>query len=362
MRIKSNYVAAAGIALAVALYFFVRGGVDASSRALEALSPTVEVETEEDLGLLVVVERPERELHIRQVTLNGRTEAARVVTVRAEVAGTVEETLAHEGDEVAQGDPLCRVSVEARAARLAEARARLASRDLELTAAQELAERGHRSANQVAVAQAAYDAADAALAQANIEMENTVLRAPFAGVFDERLAEIGDYLSVGGACGVVAEVDPILVTAQAAERAVRFIHVGDQTDVLLTTGETLHGVVRFVQFRADPATRTFRIEIEAPNVDGLVRAGLSADIRLQGTPREAARIPSGVLTLNDDGLIGVRILDAEDIVRFVPIDIIEDTPTGIWAAGIPADARVIVRGQNFVVEGRKARAAADARG
>jgi len=160
MRIKSNYLAAAGIAVGVALYFMVRGGVDASSRALEADLPAAEAGAGEAAGMLVVVERPERELHARQITLNGRTEAARVVTVRAEVAGMVEEALAREGQEVAQGDPLCRVSVEARAARLAEAQAGLASRDLELKAAQELAERGHRSANQVAVAQAAYDAAE----------------------------------------------------------------------------------------------------------------------------------------------------------------------------------------------------------
>jgi multidrug efflux system membrane fusion protein len=126
--------------------------------------------------------------------------------------------------------------------------------------------------------------------------------------------------------------------------------------VRLASGEVFEGVVRFVQFRAEPATRTFRVEVTAPNPEGRIRSGLSAGIRLVGGMLEVARVPTGVLALNDEGRIGVRVLDASDTVQFFAVDVVEDTPEGVWVTGLPEGVRVIVRGQEFVDEGRRARA------
>ncbi|MGD2133496.1 MAG: efflux RND transporter periplasmic adaptor subunit [Maricaulaceae bacterium] len=354
MKINWNYLAAGLIAVAVVAYFVIRGGIDMGAEVLQGDAEPVQAAANQPIT--VVVNVPERALRARQVILNGRTEAARAVTVRSEVTGMVVEAPAREGDLVAQGDPLCMVDVEARAAQLAEAEAMLATRRLELDAANELADQGHRSTNQVAAVQAAYDAAEAAVTQAQIQLDHTVIRAPFDGVFDERAAEIGDFLSMGGACGVVAEMDPILIVAQAAERDVRSISVGDRAVVRLPSGQILDGQVRFVQFRAEDATRTFRVEVEAPNPDGAVRAGISAAMRLEGARLELSLVPTGVITLDAEGRTGVRIVDEDSVVQFVPVDLVEDSPDGSWVAGLDAGDRVIVRGQDFVTEGRVARA------
>ena len=62
-------------------------------------------------------------------------------------------------------------------------------------------------------------------------------------------------------------------------------------------------------------------------------------------------LPRSVVTLSSDGDLGIRAVDKDNKVVFFPIDLVDDTPNGLVLAGIPADARVIVAGQDLVSEG-----------
>ncbi len=62
-------------------------------------------------------------------------------------------------------------------------------------------------------------------------------------------------------------------------------------------------------------------------------------------------LPGSALTLNDSGTLGLRVLGAENTVRFVPVTLIRDTVKGVWVAGLPREADVIVVGQEFVTDG-----------
>ena len=59
------------------------------------------------------------------------------------------------------------------------------------------------------------------------------------------------------------------------------------------------------------------------------------------------------MLLSDSGTIGVRIVDADNIVKFMPIKILEDVQNGIWVKGIPDSSNIIIRGQGFVENGEK---------
>jgi len=60
-----------------------------------------------------------------------------------------------------------------------------------------------------------------------------------------------------------------------------------------------------------------------------------------------------VLTLNDDGIVGVRTVDDDDTVRFKPVEILADETRGVWIGGLPDQVRLIVVGQEFVIEGEQ---------
>ena len=59
------------------------------------------------------------------------------------------------------------------------------------------------------------------------------------------------------------------------------------------------------------------------------------------------------MTLNDDGVVGVRTVDATDTVRFMPVDILADETKGVWLGGLPERVRLIVVGQEFVIDGER---------
>ena len=59
------------------------------------------------------------------------------------------------------------------------------------------------------------------------------------------------------------------------------------------------------------------------------------------------------MLLSDEGNLGVRAVNENDEVKFLPINIVEDTNDGIWVTGIPNLSKPIVLGQGFVRNGEK---------
>lgn len=301
----------------------------------------------------VLVRPVETRLRAVHAVLKGSTQPDREVTVRSETMGTVSNARAVEGQPVKSGAVLCGLDIESRAARIAEAEASVDAARLDYEAARQLEEKGWTTSNNAAAAKAALDRAEAGLAAARIELSKTTIRAPFDGIFETRLAERGDFLSVGAPCGRVVDLDPIVVAVDATEEQFSAIAVGDPVDVTLSTGPTVEGKVRYVARTASTQTRTFRVEIEIPNADYAIAAGITASAKIRLSETQALRITPASLVLHDDGRVGVRFVDDADTVQFAEVRIIDDSPDGIWVAGIPDGVRLLSAGQDFLKEGVK---------
>jgi membrane fusion protein, multidrug efflux system len=351
MKLKTSHIAAVSILGGVIALFLI-------SAALSAIfGPKKEPEKapEKAPAVLVTTTLIQPELRPATIILRGRTEAARAVVVRAETAGPVAATPAREGAFVRRGAILCRLSVDARQASLDQARANQKSRQLQREASARLAEQGYRSQTQVLQDQANLDAANAAVRQAEVLLDQVNIRAPFSGVFDRREAEVGAYLAPGGACGTMIELDPLVIVADLAESQIGKVNVGDSVTATLTSGEILNGRVRSVGRDADPQTRTYRVEIQASNPGGRARSGLSADVRISTGMGSAHRIPSSALVLGADGKQGVRFVQPGGKVGFQAINVLEETPDGVWVSGLEGPVNLIVAGQSYVSEGQTVR-------
>jgi multidrug efflux system membrane fusion protein len=355
MRWKSSYLIALGIIGATALFLtvlFVANHTGGSGNAAAAGAhpenrgqdiPTVQV------ALVQQVVRP------YSVAIRGHTEAARTVSVRAETAGIVAQTPAREGAFVGRGAVLCRLSIDARRASLDQARAAWRARQLQQQASARLAEQGFRSPTQVLQDQANLDQAGAAVRQAQVSLEQVNIRAPFGGVFDHRDAEIGSYLAPGQPCGTVIELDPMLIVGDLPEMHSADVHMGSEAVARLASGGTIAGHVRFVAHDADPQTRTYRVEIIARNPGAAVRSGLSADVSVAGGSGPAHLLPVSSLVLDALGRQGVRYVTDRNVVAFSPVQILEETPQGVWVSGLSGPIRVITVGQSYVGEGQVVR-------
>ncbi|MET0294267.1 MAG: efflux RND transporter periplasmic adaptor subunit [Phenylobacterium sp.] len=357
MKLKSSHLFAVGIVGALALYLVIRLLVTAG----EARSNEPKAAPQRALPTVQVLDAPTA-LHPYAVVLRGRTAAARTVVVRSETAGVVAATPTAEGGFVRRGEVLCRLALDARKATLDQARAALRSRQLQHQASAELAAKGFRSQTQVLQDKASLDAAAAGVRQAEIALEQVNIRAPFAGVFDQRDAEIGSYLAPGQACGTMIELDPLLIVGDAPEAEAQRVAPGAAASARLLDGRMISGTVRYVAREADPQTRTYRIEIVAPNPGSAIRSGLSAEVRLAAGQGPANLVPVAALVLDSAGRQGVRHVGPEGRVMFSPVQVLEETAGGVWVGGLPGPVRVITVGQSYVAEGQKVRVAAPATG
>ena len=291
--------------------------------------------------------------HQTEIVLRGATKAERIAQVRAETSGRIVRLPREKGERVNKGDVLCQLDIQEREARMTEARAFLKQRELEYQAAEKLQAKGHRSETATAAVAAGYDAAKAAVERMEIELANTKVRAPFAGVIEDLPSEIGELLQMGAPCAVLVDEDPFLITAQISEREVQDVAVGDTADVTLINGYTTKGTVRFVASAANPATRTFLIEVQIANPDRVLREGLTATLILKSREVPAHYISKAILTMDDDGVVGVRSLDAGNQVRFKKITPIAEDREGVWVTDLPDQLRIITSGQEFVYEGQQ---------
>lgn len=355
MQIKRSYLIAGGI-LGVVVAFFLVGTI------VRGLAPKPKAETvsggAKAEAPLVKVALVQEVMRPTVVSVRGRTDANKTVVVRSETAGPVAATPAREGSFVPKGAILCRLNVDARQATVDQARAALKSRQLQREASERLAAQGYRSQTQVLQDQANLDAANAAVRQAEVALEQVNIRAPFAGVFDSREAEVGSFLAPGGACGTMIQLDPLVIVADVSEAEVGGLRVGATASATLVSGETLSGRVRSVGRSADPATRTYRVEIEARNPGGRARSGLSADVKVSVGSGPALLVPSATLVLDSAGRQGIRYVGADGRVGFAPVQVQDETPDGIWVTGLRGPAQVIIVGQSYVSEGQKVRVSA----
>ncbi|MCC7276151.1 MAG: efflux RND transporter periplasmic adaptor subunit [Alphaproteobacteria bacterium] len=291
----------------------------------------------------------------RRVVLRGRTEPNRIVTLRAETQGQVVEIAAERGTRLAAGDIVVRLADDDRPARLAEARALLAQRDVEFRASRALSERGFRADNQHAVAKAQLDAARAMVTRGEIEVRRATIQAPFAGVLEKRPVEKGDYLKEGDTVAVVVDLDPVIVVGHLTEADRSRIRPGQAGVARLATGQEIAVTLRYVAANADNATRTFRVELAAANPRLEIVGGVTAEILVPVERIAAHRITPALLALDEKGVLGIKTIDEADGVVFQPVRIVGDGPEGMWVTGLPERARVITVGQEFVRAGQKVR-------
>lgn len=351
-RLPRSVVIAGGIALALVLWMvsglLAPGGGGKEEGGTASDSPRTEPVT-------VQVREQSAQTVTRYLINQGQTEADRLVTVKAQTAGRVAEVAAAEGSRVAAGDLLVRIAMDDRQARLREAEALVAQRESEYRAAENLGASGYQARVRVDEAKAALEAARARLAAIREDIGHTEVGAPFAGYLEERPTEVGDFLDVGSPVATVADLDPIVVSVRVAQQRIGQLEEGAKAEVRLADGRSVSGQVRYLARTADADTRTFRVEVAVPNADAAIRAGLSAEVRMPLGQVSAHFLSPALLTLDDDGRLGVKTVTAEDRVAFHPVELVRAEADGVWVTGLPESARLITVGQGFARSGETVR-------
>lgn len=336
--------------LAAAAGAWIISGMNAqqeNAAAPEAGAPASAEPAPQKVTVIESVAQP----YLAELVISGRTEAFRSVVLRTETDGAVIEAKGEQGQFLKVDDVLARLEMDDRNARRAEAAALVEQRQIEVNAARKLSDRGFQSQTKLAEAEANLASARAALESIRVDIARTSITAPFDGVLADRMVELGDYVRVGDEIAKIVDLDPILLVAQVSEREVGHLEAGLVGQADLITGEHIEGVVTVIAPSSSSATRTFRVEMEVPNPDNTIREGLTAQISLPLHRVQAHRIAPSLLTLDDNGRIGVKSVTAEGKAEFLPVAIAGDTPDALWVTGLPDKVTLISVGQIFVSPG-----------
>ena len=286
------------------------------------------------------------------VPLRGRTKAKSTATITPETSGIVTAVNVTKGQLVKPGDLMCTLDEGTRAAAVAQAEAALAQAQTAYDSNKALRDKGLAAANTGIASEATLRQAQTAFDQARLEFDRAKVTTKVSGIVQDPMATVGSVLSPGQACATVVELDPMLFITNVPESRIARAELGLPAAVTTVTGQTVEGKVSFIASLADEATRSVPIEIELPNKDGKVLSGITATATVNLGTVPAHLLPQSVLTLDDDGALGVRAVK-DGVVEFYPVTIISDSRQGVWVTGLPPTVDVITVGQEFVVPGQK---------
>ena len=353
---RSTYIWASAIAVFLTVWL-VSGQINSAPVVIDP-SIAEQNRMEEEIGsdsipTRVRAERIRAVEKIRYTNIRGKTQNKRTVNARAELVGRVVERRVERGDVVATDAVLCELSIEDRQTALIEAQELVRQARIDYQGALKLEAKGFNSDSAIAAAKARLASTAAQLKRRQLNIEKTLIRAPFAGVVEDVHVEIGDYVNPGQGCATIVDLNPMLMVGRVSEKDVLDLKLGELATGVLTDGRTVQGPVTFVGQQSDPLTRTYAVEIQLDNTDGALRSGITAEIKIPVDRVLAQRVSPALFALDDRGEIGIRVLDSDNIVHFHNIEIITEGPDGVWVTGLPNETAIITVGQEMVVAGER---------
>jgi multidrug efflux system membrane fusion protein len=291
--------------------------------------------------------------HAREIRVSGATGADKSTVLAARSSGVIAALEVTKGSSVGADQLVMQLEGPDTTAALETAKAVLQQRTKEADVAEKLFAQGNTSDVALQGARSAKAAAQAQVSQALAAADRLLLRAPFGGIVDSVNVELGEWIQPGTPVATILSLDPIVVRADVSELDIGYITTGATAKVRLVNGRVIDGTVRFVGSEASAQTRTYPVEVEIPNTNREILAGMTAEVSLFAAPVKAVAVPRSVITLNEQGELGLRVVDPDGVASFIAINLIDDTPDGLIVTGVPDNVRIVVSGQDLIKDGEK---------
>ena len=300
----------------------------------------------------------EAETFIEEIRLTSVAMASQDVMLEAEENGRIIELFADRGDTVRKGAPIAKIDDAILRAQVGQARAAA-----EL--AQQTWERRKRLFEEEQVgSELAYMEARATAQQTAASLEGleerlarTVVRAPFSGILDERHVDVGTMVGPGKTIGRIVDLTPIKVFAGVPERYAPNVHAGAAATLRFEAlgDDTFTSSIRYVGSTINPQSRTFPIEIELPNADGVIKPEMVANMSIiRQQVEDAIVVPQDALIRVEDGYVAFVTVD-RDGVEVAEVRQLVLGPTRrnlvVVQEGLNVGENLIVVGQKSVADG-----------
>jgi len=321
---------------------------------------------------------------------SANVEPYKTVNVAFKVAGYVEEILqvpgadghmrdVQDGDVVKNGTVLARLRQTEFDNRISQAKAHLAETVAEQSKAQQDFERASALFHAQSLTKPDYDTAvahheisqadeqgaEATLRQAQLDQNDSQLRAPAAGILLKRSIEVGSLVAPGTLAFVLADTSSVKVVFGVPD--VMVAHVKPGMPLSITTealpDTSIVGRVTRIAPAADAQTRLFEVELTVPNQRNQLKVGMIASLSVPvATPREMPLVVplTAVVRLKDDpsgyAVYVVQQVGADSFARLRKVQVGEVYGNLIAVSeGVERGERVVSSGTMLLNDGDRIR-------
>lgn len=305
----------------------------------------------------VETETVREEEFVELIRLTGVVAANQDVTISAEESGVIRRIVVEKGSAVRAGQPLLEIDDDILRSQVDEARA-LAALAGDTWERRERLYEEDGVGSELAYLEARSNAQQTAarLAMLETRLARTVVRAPISGVFETRMVEVGTMVNIGTDVGRVVSLDPIKILAGVPERYAPDVEVGASATVAFDVMDLrAEGTISYVGATVNPSNRTFPIELETANPDGVIKPEMVANVSVvRRVLPNAVVVPQEALVRVEDGYVvfvvegaGPETLAASRSVRTGP----SQQNSVVIESGLEPGEQLIVVGQLQVATG-----------
>ena len=245
------------------------------------------------------------------IDFSSTTEAHRRIEIKSEVMTTVEKVLVKAGKSIKKGEHIIKLE--------------------EFDTNQELYELDLLSEN---------------------EFKKIALFAPFDGILLDGHKIGGELVMPGEKVYEIIDLSKLKIFGYINENEILNISEDNEVDVTIL-GESVNGKIDYISPFSDPNTKTFEIVVNVDNQNLKFKDGLSSMISIKKGEVLAHKISPSILSLGDDGELGVKVIDKGNKVLFKKINIIEDTSDFMLVTGLDRKEQLIIVGQQYVSNGEE---------
>lgn len=266
------------------------------------------------------------------------------------IASTVTERVVRlnftDGQYVQRGQVIAELARGQEAAGLNEAQARLTEAQQQLARLRQLQERGFATNARVDEQVAAVNSARAQAGQAQAQIGDRVIRAPFSGVVGLRRISPGATVSAGTEIATISDLSQIKLDFSLPETFLSAMRTGQaiEAEAAAYPGEIFRGSVESIESTVDPITRSVTVRALLPNPNARLKPGMLLSVNVLANPRTALAVPELSIVPERDRTFVYKI-DAENTALKTPIEI------GVRQEGMIEVKRGLAAGDRIVAEG-----------
>lgn len=307
----------------------------------------------------------------------GNVEAFTFVQIKSRVDGQIVAVNFREGQEVKKGDVLFNIDPRPYQAALHSAEAALArdrasaERAMAQEARQkELLEKKFISTDAYSqfrtnaqTAQAAVKASEAAVENAQVQLDYTTVRSPITGYIGKIQLQLGNIARAADAnpIAVINQVHPIYVTFAVPEQRLAEIRSRMKSGLLAveaepsdSRGKPVVGKLAFIDNAVDQSTGTIKLRAVFENLDNALWPGQFTNVSVKLYDEAAALVvPSRAIQTGPNGQF-VFAVSPEMTVDVRPVKVVRtEGDMAIIGDGLTADEKVVVQGQLRLTKGTK---------